>query len=456
MAKKKGKRTYHRPPAQINTVQRPVRLSQCMIVKNEEKNIEKALSWAKPIAFEQIVVDTGSTDRTVEIAERMGAKVYHFEWINDFSAAKNYAIEQAKGDWIAFLDADEYFSEVDARKLMELLNMIRGDASYNRMRTAIICPWVQIDDNGRPFLVLTQQRIFRNVPEIRYEGSIHESLTVPEQNFNAPELSIMHTGYSATSYADTGKAERNIELIKVELEKDPENVDLKCYLADSLRATGDADKRAEAEALYREILASGKRILRELKEGAYNYLIATYFDNELKSAENFEYCKKAYEEFPKNPDFCYYYGRKLQISGDYQAAWDKMTECENILKNDSIEGRAEYIMTNPVLLFFQMVLIAEELGNVEEIIRCATLLLKEDKYQHEMLAPYIAAFNREGYKTPADEIFALLGKLYDFNNTRDKLTVMNAAKKAINDELVQIILDMLTQEELSWLTESQK
>ena len=91
------------------------RISQCMIVKNEEKNIEKALSWGKGVVSEQIVVDTGSTDRTVELAEKMGAKVYHFEWIDDFSAAKNFAISKAKYEWIALLDADEYFSEEDAK-----------------------------------------------------------------------------------------------------------------------------------------------------------------------------------------------------------------------------------------------------------------------------------------------------------------------------------------------------
>ena len=90
-----------------------ISISQCMIVKNEEKNIRRALSWAKEIVQEQVVVDTGSTDRTVEIAESMGAKIFHFEWCDDFSAAKNYAIEQATGDWIAFLDADEYFTPED-------------------------------------------------------------------------------------------------------------------------------------------------------------------------------------------------------------------------------------------------------------------------------------------------------------------------------------------------------
>ena len=70
------------------------KISQCMIVKNEEANIERALSWGKGVVSEQIVVDTGSTDRTVEIAERMGAKIYHFEWIDDFAAAKNFAISK--------------------------------------------------------------------------------------------------------------------------------------------------------------------------------------------------------------------------------------------------------------------------------------------------------------------------------------------------------------------------
>ena len=102
-------------------------ISQCMIVKNEEKNIRRALSWGKDIMCEQIVVDTGSSDRTVEIAREMGAKIFSFPWINDFAAAKNFAIDQAKGDWIAFLDADESFTPEDAAKIPEILEYVGDD-----------------------------------------------------------------------------------------------------------------------------------------------------------------------------------------------------------------------------------------------------------------------------------------------------------------------------------------
>ena len=92
---------------------------------------------------------------------------------------------------------------------------------------------------------------------------------------------------------------------------------------------------------------------------------------------------------------------------------------------------------------------------MSEVIRCATLILKEDKYQPEILTPYIQAFNREGYSATADEIFGLLERLYDFNNTKDKIMVMRASNKAGNMQLVSKILPYFTSEELEWLTGEQ-
>ena len=83
-----------------------LKISACVITKNEEKNIEKWLECMSELADEIILIDTGSEDHTVDIAEKYNAKIYHIKWENDFSKAKNYAIEKASGDWIIFLDAD--------------------------------------------------------------------------------------------------------------------------------------------------------------------------------------------------------------------------------------------------------------------------------------------------------------------------------------------------------------
>jgi len=456
MAKKGNKkRSYHRPPAHKASTQKSVRLSQCMIVKNEEKNIERALSWAKGFAFEQIVVDTGSTDKTIEIAERMGAKVFHFEWINDFSAAKNFAIEQASGDWIAFLDADEYMVEEDVKKLSNILQTIESNNMYRKINTAISCPLVSLDDNGQPFSVHTQLRFFKNAPEIHYVGSIHEILVnLSTPHFSAPEISIIHTGYSDSAYADTMKAERNVQMIQAELDKNPDDATLKCYLADSFLRTAPNDVRImqKVDALYHEVLASEQDIPAQLKQSAYSFLILRYFHDNTHEAESMELCKNAYDEFRLSPDFCFYYGRKLYDNCDFNAAWDKFTECEKLLSQDlPEESRAEYVIQNAMFIFYQMVLTAEELGITAEVIRCATLVLKEDKYQHAILAPYIAAFNKEGYMASPEDILSILMNIYDFTKTRDKLTVLQAAKSAFNSELVQIILNMLNPEEIDLL-----
>ena len=171
-------------------------LSQCMIVKNEEKNIRNALSWGRGIADEQIVVDTGSSDRTMEIAREMGAKVYSFPWTEDFSAAKNFAIRKARGRWIAFLDADEYFSEEDVKKIPELLKTLPPGQTDGLMVSMI-----QLDGQGNASAGGTQVRLFPNRGDLRYRRRIHEQLAREDgktlQLVDATEiLTVFHTGYA--------------------------------------------------------------------------------------------------------------------------------------------------------------------------------------------------------------------------------------------------------------------
>ncbi len=224
-------------------MKRKVKISQCMIVKNEENNIRRALTWCRDIADEQIVVDTGSQDATVEIARELGAKVYHFDWIDDFAAAKNYAIKKAKGDWIVFLDADEYLRPEDVKRLAFRLDSL-GLATCH----GLVASWIQVDGSedvleegqekgkdrlkwqksmkadGTVGMALsgTQIRIFRNLPGLRYRGRIHEKLFFEKGELlcedASRELAIYHTGYTPAELEGKKKVERNIALVKKELE----------------------------------------------------------------------------------------------------------------------------------------------------------------------------------------------------------------------------------------------
>ena len=92
-----------------------------MIVKNEADNLPRCLNSVANIVDEIIIVDTGSTDKTVEIAERYNARVYHHPWENSFSKARNYSLKYATCDWILYLDADEELSKEDAPRLKEIV-----------------------------------------------------------------------------------------------------------------------------------------------------------------------------------------------------------------------------------------------------------------------------------------------------------------------------------------------
>lgn len=159
-------------------------LSLCMIVKNEEENIERALMSVKPVVDEMIVVDTGSIDRTKDIATALGAKVYDFPWTDDFSEARNFSLSKATGEWILILDADEVISPSDYEKLRELTH---GDSSFiaysftTRNYVSLLGVGCFMNDGaysreeaGSGWFPGDKVRLFPNDPRIRFENSVHE------------------------------------------------------------------------------------------------------------------------------------------------------------------------------------------------------------------------------------------------------------------------------------------
>lgn len=421
-----------------------IRLSQCMIVKNEEKNIQRALSWAKEFAFEQIVVDTGSTDQTVEIATRMGANVFHFPWIDDFSAARNFAIDQANGNWIAFLDADEYFPPEEAEKLKACLNKI-GQMPEKDWPHFLLCTAKDLDDHQKVFTVYTERRVFQNLPAIRYQKPIHEELVYQGEGNElwmdvSEELFLYHTGYSTSSYQETGKLKRNRRMLEQELKKDPQNGELWGYLGDACSADHayeDAKQAYETalELFRKQTITAGSR---------YVFTIVSYLKllSELNPENGEEQIQKIYHAYEKTgnccPDVEYMIGLWYVNHDQSRKAKPWLKKALEELK-ETRENTFYIIPKLPRIYGILMELSLEE-GNHQEAVRYGVLALQYQKDFIEVLYWLLLVLSQDPIeKKDASGTYGLLNKLYDFRQEKDCFLVREIAKKAEFTSLIKLI-----------------
>jgi glycosyltransferase involved in cell wall biosynthesis len=179
----------------LNLVQVPSLVSLCIIVKNEEERLANCLKSIKGFVDEIILVDTGSSDRTISIGKKFGAKIFKYTWNDDFAAARNYALEQAQGTWILVLDADEVLEPT----VIPILQNIMANSEY----LVINLNRAEIGSGRSPYSLIA--RLFRRRSDIYFTGIYHESidnsveiLTAknPQQVINLKQVAIHHYGYS--------------------------------------------------------------------------------------------------------------------------------------------------------------------------------------------------------------------------------------------------------------------
>jgi glycosyltransferase involved in cell wall biosynthesis len=188
-------------------------LSLCMIVRDEEEMLPRSLAAARDAVDEIIVVDTGSTDRTVEIAKSFGAKVIEREWTGSFADARNASFDAATGDWIMYLDADEVLVAGDAERLREITGRTWREAFYlvETNFTGELGDGTAVTHNAL--------RVFRNRPEYRFEGRIHEQIahklpTKMPERIEVTDVRVEHYGYLGVVRDAKDKSRRNIELLE--------------------------------------------------------------------------------------------------------------------------------------------------------------------------------------------------------------------------------------------------
>lgn len=235
----KFKRKYR---AAMNSGEDMITISLCMIVKNEEDALERCLSSVKEIADEIIIVDTGSTDRTKEIASKFTDKIYDFEWIDDFSAARNYAFNLATQEYILWLDADDIIEEKDCHLLFELKRTIEPSVEIVTMHYQLV-----FDEKGNPTYSMRRNRLVRRECGFKWIGSVHEYLAVSGKVIHS-EIAVKHK--KEKTYTD-----RNLQIYRRRMEAGEDfNARDLYYFANELRDNA----YFEEAALYYEKFLNGK------------------------------------------------------------------------------------------------------------------------------------------------------------------------------------------------------
>ncbi|MGQ3683434.1 MAG: tetratricopeptide repeat-containing glycosyltransferase family 2 protein [Candidatus Loosdrechtia sp.] len=233
-------------------------LSLCMIVKDEENNLPKCLDSVVNFVDEIIIVDTGSTDRTVEIAESYGAKVFHHPWEGSFSKARNYSLKYATCDWILIMDADEEIKKEDAHKLREVIKDPAGQKTAEEAGVILI-PVFSETSNGKDLSIANSERLFRNHLGIHYEGIVHNDLkySCPTRKEN---IRLYHYGYNLNDQQMEKKFIRTSTLLRKQIEENPMNPVPHHYLAVSLLE----------RKMYDECIREAQQAIRLFEQQASN------------------------------------------------------------------------------------------------------------------------------------------------------------------------------------------
>ncbi|MBM2815616.1 MAG: hypothetical protein HW421_2378 [Ignavibacteria bacterium] len=275
--------------------ERPL-LSLCMIVKNEEKQLPDCLESVRGVADEIIIVDTGSTDSTKQIAQRYGAKIFNFPWIDDFAAARNESIRHATGEWLLYLDADERLSIQSREKLRNLL--LNAGKDIGGYICTIESPHLQLDGSsemhrgGYP-------RIFRNYgyPNIIFKGRVHEQITPSifalGKLIDLSDIVISHLGYNVNRETMESKIKRNYSMLIRHVQEEPLNGYAWFQLGQTL---AQMFLFKEAESAIRFAIENG-----ELSDSVYasaSSTLAQFVGNQRKFDEALFWAERSLEKAP--------------------------------------------------------------------------------------------------------------------------------------------------------------
>ncbi|MGL4774147.1 MAG: glycosyltransferase [Clostridium sp.] len=325
-------------------------ISICIIVKNEEKNLEKCLLSLGKINQEIVIVDTGSTDRTKEIAYRYTEKVYDFKWCNDFSKARNFSISKSDNDWILVIDADEEIKNIDIKKIVK-------EIKSNNGKIGRIIRKNNFTRDGEGYIYNEFVNRLFNKNMYKYQGSIHEQLVrIDGSKIESFETSVVleHIGYSEEEVKGKNKLERNISMLNEAL---IDNVNDPYIFYQLGKSYYMMKEYIVASDYFFQCLENESDMRLEYIEDAVNTL-----GYSLINSQNYQDAMmiiNLYDNFKYSADYLYLVGIILMNNA-------KFIEAINIFKEATMIPRCSMVGVNSYLAYYNIGVIYECLNKLDE------------------------------------------------------------------------------------------
>ncbi|MBQ8568121.1 MAG: glycosyltransferase [Oscillospiraceae bacterium] len=298
-------------------------LTVTIITKNESEYLPRCLSALSPLLSKPwcslVITDTGSTDNTVSIARKYTNSILNFKWCDDFSAARNFALDRISSEWIMYIDPDEIFSSLNG-----IISFFES-GDYKKYNSASFILKNHADKSGKVFTFQTAKRLYKLTKETRFTGKIHEHIPLSALPVKRLDDTADHFGYIRSGSNMKLKSKRNSELIISSLKTDPKNIMLYCQAADAF-GMGEDYQQAEKYALAGLEKGTSEHITPRLslrtKLMAVQYASGKYYS--VYNSFNI-YLDEKKDNSPSPDTEAYYYG------GMSLAALKEYTDAEKLL-----------------------------------------------------------------------------------------------------------------------------
>lgn len=418
-------------------------LSVCLIVKDEEEVLERCLESVREAADEIIVVDTGSTDRTKEIAAEFTDKIYDFEWIKDFSAARNESIRYASGTWILIMDADEYFTPGDALKLRNYLTSV--EPREDMVFAVNISSFLGKDRASAILSAGEVPRLFPNHFGIQFYRPIHEQLMstkgIKLHSFLAP-ISLFHTGYLKETIQSKSKSSRNAELLH-SIKKKNGFGPYDCFTAgNEFAIVGNMPK-----AIYyfeKAVKGGAKNIKASWYPKAAISLIQCYC-RQFRYFDALKLIETTLVHWKEYPEYNFFKANILHHLGFVEEAKERYlaTLEASFSKAESTPyfwlESAEFAVTMPMQ---KLASIHEAEGDLQNAVYYWSKLLQQDLYDFASLH---ALLNTLIQVESTEQIINLLNQIYQMDDLKHTYILFRASMTIRSVELSKYFYDALVQ-----------